>query len=370
MIRLLQVICVRCEKCGNSCKELFIYKNKEFICRKCLMYKETVKENDEFYHGDGKYYLNYSLTKFQKEASDFVLDNIKNRKDCVLNAITGSGKTEIIYNLIQYSVNNNLKIGIVIPRKDVVIELYNRLKNDFSNTSITSVYGGNNKILYADIIVLTTHQLYRYKKYFDVIVIDEVDAFPFDKNEMLNNFLKRSLKGNIVYMSATIPEYLSKNNIHYLNKRYHGEKLDSPKVKYMFYKFNINKFINNHKNDLVLIYFPTIKEQLKFSKKFKRKHYIINSKSKNRNQLLKEFHGLKRGIILTTLVLERGITFSNCHVIVYKADHSLFTYANLVQISGRVGRKKDYPKGDILFLANKKNKHIRKAMRYIKKANE
>ena len=138
----------------------------------------------------------------------------------------------------------------------------------------------------------------------------------------------------------------------------------------MFYKFHIKKFINKHKNGLVLIYFPTIKEQVKFSKGLKKEHYLINSKIKKRAELLSLFHELDRGIILTTLVLERGITFKNCHVVVYKADHKLFGYENLIQIAGRVGRKKDYPHGDILFLASKKNKNIRKAINKIKKANE
>jgi GntR family transcriptional regulator/MocR family aminotransferase len=50
--------------------------------------------------------------------------------------------------------------------------------------------------------VLTTHQLYRYEKYFDVIIIDEVDAFPFKGNKLLETFLYRACKGNIVYMSS------------------------------------------------------------------------------------------------------------------------------------------------------------------------
>lgn len=334
------------------------------------MYKEK-NIDKEYRRGNGEYELNYKLTKEQERASEFILTKIKSKQDCVLNAVTGSGKTEIIYELIKYCVNNNLKIGIVIPRKDVVIELYNRIKNDFKKASVVMVYGGCNKELYADIIILTSHQLYRYENYFEVIIIDEVDAFPFYKNEILNNFLLRSLKGNIVYMSATIPLELKKEfPIYYLNKRYHYHKLDVPKVKLFWTKKTIIKFINKHKEGIILIYFPTIKEQVKFSKKFKVAHYLINSKVKNSRELLEAFHRLKSGVILTTLVLERGITFKNCHVIVYLADHELFTQENLIQISGRVGRNKDYPSGDILFLVKDRNKKIKRSIRFIKKCNE
>lgn len=335
------------------------------------MYKET--ETKECYvHGDGEYCLTYNLTKAQNEASEFILSYIKENKSCVLNAVTGAGKTEIIYETIKYCVKNNKKIGIVIPRKDVVIELLNRIKKDFINSSVVGVYGGSTSNLYADIIILTSHQLFRYNKYFDTVIIDEVDAFPFYGNEILNNFLKRSVKGSIVYMSATINKELlnTKCPKYFLNRRFHGVKLDIPKVKLWWSNRTIYRFIKENVNSIILIYFPTIKMQLKFSKRFKLKHYLINSKVKNRDELLSTFHNLESGIILSTLVLERGVTFKNVNVIVYRADHQLFTYENLVQISGRVGRKMEYPTGKILFLADKKTKTIKKSIGFIKKCNE
>ena len=352
---------MRCDRCGNMDKELFIYKDKKAICRRCITFKEENGKNT-YNHGDGKYFLDYDLTNKQKEASEFILFNIKENRNCVLNAVTGSGKTEIIYKSIQYCVENRLNIGIVIPRKDVVIELFNRIKCDFKSSYVVSVYGGNTKTLYGDIIVLTSHQLFRYNKYFDVVIFDEVDAFPYKGNEMLNFFLNRAVKGSVVYMSATISDKMIASNSYFLNQRYHGNKLDVPKVKYLLHWLYILLFLKKHKSDIVLIYFPTIKEQLKFSKRLKKKHYVVNSKIENRKEMLNKLHTLDKGIILTTLVLERGITFKNCHVIVYKADHNLFNYESLVQISGRVGRKKDYPRGDVLFLANNKNKSIRNAI--------
>ena len=361
---------MRCEKCGNKIRELFIYKDGNYICRKCLMYKERTSEM-VFKKGKGEYKLNYSLTEEQKEASEFVLNMIKNKKDCVLNAVTGAGKTEIIYPLVKYCIDNNLKIGITIARKDVVIELTKRIENDFKQASVISVYGGCNDVLYADVIILTCHQLYRYKQYFDVIVIDEVDAFPFYNNDLLKTFLKNSVKGNIVYMSATMPKELLKDNeVYYLNKRYHGNKLDIPKLKYLWSKKTIYKYIKKHDQSMIIIYFPTIKQQMEFSKKFKIKHYLINSKVSDRKELLLKLHTLEKGVILSTLVLERGVTFKNTNVIVYNADHPLFSYENLVQISGRVGRHYLFPHGDIIFLINNKNKRIKQAIKFIKKCNE
>jgi competence protein ComFA len=335
------------------------------------MYKEkTITEEVLNYNGD--YKLDYDLTNNQIKASDFVLNCIKNKKDCTLNAVTGAGKTEIMYPLIKYCIDAKLKIAITIPRKDVVIELSNRIKKDFPFAKVVSVYGGCSDELFGNIIVLTTHQLYRYKEYFDVIVIDEIDAFPFYKNDLLKHFLYRSLKGNVVYMSATIPKpYLKKcDSVYFLNKRYHGEKLDVAKISYKCNFKSLNKHIYKHKTGILIIYFPTIKIQMKFHKKLKVDHYLINSKISDRKEVLNEIHSKEYAIILSTLVLERGVTFKNTHVIVFNADHELFNYSNLVQISGRVGRHYLYPHGKIIFLVKRKNRQIRKAIRFIKECNE
>lgn len=335
------------------------------------MYKD--KEIDfKRNNSNGEYNLNYELTKEQKKASEFLLENVKNKKNCILNAVTGAGKTEIIYPLIKYCVDERLNIAIAIPRKDVVIELYNRISGDFKCAKTICVYGGHNEEIFADIVILTTHQLYRYKKHFDVIVLDEVDAFPFYNNNVLMHFLKRSSKGAVIYMSATIPFELLKKDypIFYLNKRYHGNKLDVPKVKYFWNLNTIKKYIKRHSDSIIIVYFPTIKLQNKISKKIKINHYVINSKTVNRKEILAHLHNLKSGVIFSTLVLERGVTFKNTNVIVYWGDHCLFKFENLVQISGRVGRNKLYPHGDIIFLVKYKNKNIRKAIKFIKKCNE
>lgn len=362
---------MRCEKCGNAIKELFFKTGDGYVCRRCLVYKDSDIEK-AYKRGSGEYLLDYDLTVFQKEASDFVLKCIRSNKDCILNAVTGAGKTEIIYPLIKYCVDNNYKLAIAIPRKDVVIELFLRIKKDFKNASVIALYGGNNQKLYADIIVLTTHQLYRYKEYFDIVVIDEVDAFPFYNNDMLNNFLKRSVKGNIVYMSATVPRKLinSKIPIYYLNKRYHNQNLDVPKIKYLWSKKSVLKMIQKYNKNILIVYFPTIKEQVRFSKILKIEHYVINSKTSNRKEVLERLHTSDQALILSTLVLERGITFKNCNVIVVNADHPLFSYQNLVQMAGRVGRHYLFSHGDIIFLVNSKNKQVKKAIQFIKKCNE
>lgn len=358
-----------CPRCSNSSKDYFVKKGDRLYCRKCSCFigKEA---NRNYGVNKGSYKLRYSLTKEQKEASEFILGNIRKRQNCALNAVCGAGKTEIIYDSIEYCLNNKKRIGIAIPRKDVVEELKERISKDF-NVSVIAVYGGNNKLLEGDIIVFTTHQAFRYMGYFDVLIIDEVDAFPFRGNDILKNIVSKCSKV-FVYLSATMPSYIEKDSSvpkYYLNKRYHGKDIPVPKCKVCFLMlFTLKRLLNRYKDKVVFVYFPTIKMQTKFSKKINY-NYLINSRSDNRKNLLKELKQIEKGVVLTTTVLERGITIKDVQVIVYNCEHKLFDKDTLVQISGRVGRHKDYCSGDVIFLCKNKSKSMKKAIGQIKRSN-
>lgn len=314
--------------------------------------------------------MNYELTKEQVAASSFILNCIRNNWDCALNAVCGAGKTEIIYESIKYCLNNKKRIGIAIPRKDVVIELSLRLSKDF-NVNVVSVYGGHNDILEGDIIVFTTHQAFRFIDYFDLLIIDEIDAFPYNNNETLQGMIKKCSK-LFVYLSATMPKYII-NDKHikqyYLNKRYHGFDVPVPICKVSFSMIKtLKKELKKYEDKLVLVYFPTIKLQSNISKKIKC-DYLINSKVENREKVISEIRVLNKGVIFTTTVLERGITIKDVQVIVYNAEHKLFNQDVLIQIAGRVGRHKDYPKGNIIFICKEKNKQIKNCIKVIKRCN-
>lgn len=359
-----------CPNCSNQDKRYFVLKNNKYYCRKCVSFVGE-RADKSFVSKSGKYSLAYKLTKDQQKASDFILKNITENKTCALNAVCGAGKTEIIYNTVQYCLQSKKRVGIAIPRKDVVIELKERLSKDF-NVRVEAVYGGNTKCLQGDITIFTTHQAYRYIDYFDVLIIDEVDAFPFDNNKVLQGIINKCSKC-FVYLSATMPKYIENNreiSKYYLNKRYHGHKIPVPKIKMCFsFVFKLKKMLNKYKNKVVLVYFPTIKLQTKISKIVKC-NYVINSLSENRKELLDKIKKLEKGVVFTTTVLERGITIKDVRVIVFNSEHKLFDKDTLIQISGRVGRNKDYFGGDIIFLCKNKSKDMKKAIRIIKKSNE
>lgn len=359
-----------CQVCSNKDKNYFFYLNGKLCCRKCLNYKGLSADKNHIIN-KGEYTLKYELTNEQKKASDFIVENVKNGKNCAINAVCGAGKTEIIYELLKYCLNNNKKVGITIPRKDVVIELKERISKDF-NVDVVAVYGGNNKVLEGDIIIFTTHQSFRYINYFDVLIIDEVDAFPYNDNKTLKEIIhKCSIL--FVYLSATMPLYIENDrNIekYYLNKRYHGHDLPLPRcITCINMIFTLKRLLRKYKDKVVLVYFPTIKCEKKSSKKIKC-DYMVNSKINSREEILSKIKSMKKGIVFTTTILERGITIKDVQVIVYNADNPLFNKDTLIQISGRVGRDKNYHQGDIMFICKRKNKEIKETIKKIKECNE
>jgi competence protein ComFA len=74
-------------------------------------------------------------------------------------------------------------------------------------------------------------------------------------------------------------------------------------------------------------------------------------------------------LLVTTTILERGVTIPESDCIVCGADNPVFDQASLVQIAGRVGRSAAAPGGLVLFLAEKRAQPPRAAIREIKRMN-
>lgn len=373
----------RCPICGNT-NPIYIgyFKNTPY-CRRCLKFIAKQEVENITFNNETVLNLNYELTQKQEAISNQIINNFKARKNTLIHAVCGAGKTELTFKLIQYCLKNNLKVGFSIPRKDVVIELYNRLKDVFINSKVICLYGGNTNDLEGELTVLTTHQLYRYKKYFNLLILDEIDAFPFKNNLVLHSFLNRSLKGNLLLMTATISDYEKetfRNNkfeIIELYQRFHGYKMPVPKIvlktgifKLLYLLKKVKEFVDNKKP--LLIFVGYIKDSINlftFINIFVKGGAYLNSKVEKRENIINEFKRGELKYIVTTSVLERGVTLSNLQVIVYDSYKNVFNSQTLIQISGRVGRKKEFPTGEIIFLSYKKTKEMENAIKTIIEEN-
>ena len=374
----------KCSRCGNEDPNKIGYKNGKPYCRACISFRGATAIETNYKPQGYKVYIDYELSKEQQALSDEILNSYINKTPCLITAVCGSGKTEIVLQTISYVLKNGGRVGFAIPRVDVVREIKIRLEEIFKDNNVIGVYGGHNDILLGDIVCLTTHQIFSYENYFDFLILDEIDAFPYRGNETLQNLVLRSVKGSHAQMSATA----SKDQIKYyeekgwpvlkLDKRYHGHPLPVPRL---VIKNSVLKYYELYKelkrfeylNKQVFLFVPTIKESEQLFivlKHILKKVNIVHSKKADRKEIIEAFKNKKSQTLITTSVLERGVTVKDLQVIVFHADSPLYDSSVLIQIAGRVGRKKDAPTGEVIFIASKSNKAIEDAIDDIKKRNK
>ena len=136
-----------------------------------------------------------TLTPLQQQASDELTESQNKQVSHLIYAVCGSGKTEIMFPPIHKLLIEGKRVCIAAPRVDVILELEPRLRAAFPETTIEALYGGAKPTMEASQLVLaTTHQLYRFRHAFDAVFVDEADAFPYKADETLQRAVKKAVK--------------------------------------------------------------------------------------------------------------------------------------------------------------------------------
>ncbi len=325
---------MRCMKCNAQDKKYFI----DGICRRCIHLSYGVLESYDWVQSDhSEYSLDFEMTLYQKDIAKKIVKAIQ-KQDVYLEAVCGAGKTEMCYELISHCIQNKLVLAWAIPRRQVVLELKDRIAKNFKNCKVVAVCQGYTEDLLGDVIVCTTHQLYRYPQMIDILIVDEPDAFPFSGNELLLGLMQRAIRGNVLFMSATRDEKMLeilKNPKHLVMPlRPNLKPLPIPVHRFMTLYFVYDFY--KHRNEKRLIFVPTIKMAESLSKVLK--SACITSKSEDKDALIEKFANDPQGTLISTTILERGVTFKNVFVFILKGDHVVFNEASLTQISGRILR--------------------------------
>lgn len=350
---------MRCERCNEDDFEMIFLGE----CRRCNTI--SLKEEREWVPERNEVSFDINLTKAQKLVSDSLIQSIEHG-DVFIDAVCGAGKTEICLELVKDMLQSGKRVGWAIPRREVVLELSTRLSRYFNEYEVVPVCQGYTQKVIADLIVCTTHQLFRYENYFDLLILDEPDAFPYAGNSYLESIMKSSCRGSIVYLSATF-EIKNVTRLT-LPIRPSLKLLPEPVlVKTRFPTLNLINLLLRFRKEHCLIFVPTKKIAKKLS-------MVLNipficSSSNNKSEILLNFKKT-RGLLITTTVLERGVTFIDCFVFVYHAQHRVFTEGSLVQIAGRAMRGMNPLKGGVWFICLEQSDAIKECMKRILKANK
>lgn len=376
-----------CRRCGNTTK--FKKTSKGYYCEACKQFGRyyvdslsTLRNWKVADEENSNYVLPYELSQKQQQCSKEIVESVKANDDVLVYAACGAGKTEMVMPLITYCFQNNLKVGMAIPRKEVVVELQQRFKESYKNKQIVAVYGGHHEEVDGDFIICTTHQLFRYEKAFEVLIVDEVDAFPYAGNKVLEGMVEFAHTGCKVLLTATPSDDLlnkaknGKMRLVTLFERYHQGKLCVPKIVigYDWYLYlKMYEFLKKYQDKTTLLFVPSIQMANRLGKVlsvFFENVLVLTSQSENREIANKEMKEHKYQIIVCTTVMERGITISDVQVVVYHADHLVFTLASLIQIAGRVGRKIEAKEGECLLLCGKKSEIVEEVISRIEEMNQ
>lgn len=390
-----------CNRCGQA-----IDKEKQqlpigaYYCRSCVRLGRIRSDEHLYYFSQEEFpkanVLKWQgkLTEFQAKVSQRLVEAVTKRKDSLVHAVTGAGKTEMIYQVVAQVIDQGGAVCLASPRIDVCLELYRRLKVDFT-CDISLLHGESEAYFRSPLVIATTHQLLKFYRAFDLLIVDEVDAFPYVDNPMLYHAVHQAVKeqGTKIFLTATSTDELdkrvSKGELSRLSlpRRFHGNPLIVPQKVWLenFQKYlnqkklvpKLEQFVKKQRKTgfPLLIFASEIKRGQEFAEVLQNnfpneKVGFVASTTENRLDVVEKFRRKEITILISTTILERGVTFPCVDVFVVEANHRLFSRSALVQIAGRVGRSMERPTGELIFFHDGTTMAIEKAIKEIREMNQ
>ncbi|MDQ0192192.1 DEAD/DEAH box helicase [Paenibacillus wynnii] len=313
----------------------------------------------------------------------------------LLWAVTGAGKTEMIFPLLEAVLAAGGRALVATPRRDVVLELAPRLTKAFPAETLAVLYGGSpDRWIGGRLALATTHQLVRFYQSFDLVIIDELDAYPYHNDPMLAHAAEQACKrdGTFIYLSATPPKELQqqvrKSQLAHARVpvRFHGHPLPVPKhltipplfvcLKRRVLPKRLLQAISRSlaRNAQIFMFVSRIAHIEPLLPILRRNLPGVvvagtSSQDPARADKVKAFRNREISLLVTTTILERGVTIPRSDVIILDADNSLFDEASLVQMAGRAGRSKDDPAGIVVFASPHWSRPQRSAISQIRTMN-
>ena len=172
-----------CQRCDSMIQEEWKLPIDAYYCRECLLMKRVRSDQALYYFPQEEFpkqdVLKWQgqLTRFQEKVSEGLLQALESQQPTLVHAVTGAGKTEMIYQVVAQVINDGGAVCLASPRIDVCLELHKRLQNDF-DCEIALLHGESEPYFRTPLVVATTHQLLKFYHAFDLYL-------PF---QVLNSF--------------------------------------------------------------------------------------------------------------------------------------------------------------------------------------
>ncbi|MHA8138250.1 DEAD/DEAH box helicase [Lactobacillaceae bacterium Scapto_B20] len=397
---------VECQRCGiQTLKSVAALPNDNYYCPNCINLGRVASNSALGYVNEPNLFpvvanvltWDGQLTDAQITCAQRIIHHFKHHNAHLLWAVTGAGKTEMLFPGLKWALERQLRVGIASPRVDVCLELFPRIQAAFADTSMILLHGRQTeKYQYSQLTICTTHQLLRFYHAFDILIIDEVDSFPYVQNKGLHFAVEQAVKTNGVqlFLTATPSDDLlqkvkqNRLTISYLPLRFHRHLL--PQIKKHYIPFWRERLLKRRlpkrligsiqtkvaNNQPFLLFVPHVKDLQPIADVLHQmllsdvKFTTVHSTDEKRLVKVSAMRNQELDFLVTTTILERGVTFSGIDVMVLGADEAIFSTAALVQIAGRVGRKSERPFGDVDFWIHSNANNVSKAIRQIEHMNK
>ncbi len=314
----------------------------------------------------------------------------------LLWAVTGAGKTEMVFPLIESALLRGERALIATPRRDVVIELDPRIRRAFPKAEVVTLYGGSEQRWErGDITLATTHQLMRFEGGFELVIVDEIDAYPYHGDPLLHYAADKSCAPGAarILLSATPPAELQRAALRGLLPharvpvRYHRHPLPlpvllrTPSVQQMLQQRKLPRPLlaalqqSWERGAQLFVFVQRIAQTEPMAELLR--HLLrqsavaaTSSQDEERASKVQRFRSREVRVLVTTTILERGVTIPQSDVYIMDADGKLFDEASLVQMAGRAGRSADDPFGRVFFCSRERNQAQTDAVKHIRTMNK
>jgi superfamily II DNA/RNA helicase len=306
------------------------------------------------------------------------IKTICEKKDCILQSQSGTGKTAtyllgILNNLSENITNQAI---IISPTRELSNQIYNVATqlNKFTKMTINLCIGGtdikNNikELRKTNLIIGTIGRLYHmisdkkiYMNNMKCIILDEADVLLSDNNidDKLKYILdNKTMDTQLILISATMSNNVFNFCNKYMKENYNKLLLKNNEVVLkLISQFYINVEKEEYKFDTLLdlynlistsqtiIFSSSIKKVEWLSEQLQLNNFPITTIHSNmtqieRNQVIEEFREGKTRILLTTDLLSRGIDIPLVNMVInYDLPDSYETYIHRIGRCGRFDKK-------------------------------
>ena len=117
----------QCFRCGSLIdQKLWKLSEEVLYCRDCIQLGR-IRSDQKLYtiaqrDFEGQEVLNWkgTLTSYQQEVSDGLIKAVKEGKNALVHAVTGAGKTEMMYQVVATAIKSGQAVCIATPRIDEI----------------------------------------------------------------------------------------------------------------------------------------------------------------------------------------------------------------------------------------------------------